>query len=168
MGISTIGGSCDCRCAAPCSDCCNSNEPTSFDVTFTLTDDYCPDCDTLLSGTFNCTKATNCDWEYLWTGSVAMTGTCSTASITRQYVRVRIQCVGNDIQLDIRYEYTIHSGIDYYATYTWAKTYSPHTNLDCTALSSEVIGAFVGTATANLECKQGLNFFTSAFVTSVP
>ena len=52
-------------CCTFCTDCCNGNEPTEFDLTVTLNDDDCDTCDSFVSGTYTLTKAGPCRWEYL-------------------------------------------------------------------------------------------------------
>jgi hypothetical protein len=67
MGISTIGGTCDCRCGAgTCETCCESGSPEEFDVDITLTDNLCGICDSYLSGTYTVTRtgAGSCFWTF--------------------------------------------------------------------------------------------------------
>jgi hypothetical protein len=100
MGISTIGGTCDCRCGSEsCTGCCDGNSPDEWLATFTFEDAFagCTSCVDFLNGDYVLTKNTDgyctgddCCWSYIWEGTHV--ADCDDYTITKVEVLLKIRC----------------------------------------------------------------------------
>lgn len=81
------------RCCCVCTDCCNGDYPTEYDVDFTFVNNDCTNCADY-SGTYTLSKLATCNWTY--DSGLTLSDACDPPygeQIKRLAILLQIRCV---------------------------------------------------------------------------
>lgn len=178
-----------CGCCE-CTECCDGNYPSEFDVQISGVDEECTNCNEYVNGTYTLAKVSpssaQCFWEYDdppvrvtgqpcrdWVGVMACSGDpYEDRSFAGRKVRLYIYCIDeNTIRAEVhvfihqRIQGNVYVECDegYLLTQRWIywEDFDRWT-FDCTALASEELGVKGNDGDLDIGCTPG----ASVFVTS--